>query len=361
MSVERAPSIQRPGVVACANCGAPCEPFEEYGLEVAEEEVTFVAHRCPACYREYVNAPEILREDTDLVHSWDPNASPLGTYRRLVNLTSRDREFRHHAGDNVAGTLLWYLLEEDLADVVFLAHQSVTETPVMAFTKRDLFEAGQIRMGAGRAIVTGGGLRTNLLTLTQLKNFATTDRGLHPRVAVMGRPCQIYTVRKLRWDRFLPSYDLVFALGTFCYGNFAPARSGGERLRALLGFEPSAIRQVRFLGEGLEFTASDGRTRVVGQDDVAGLVNANCLQCYDFSVSFSDVSVGHVGGEELFECALIRTDAGERAVDAAVAAGFLAPAIQLYGKVDASEEETRASAFLNAMVEIKRELTRRIR
>ncbi|MGQ0796983.1 MAG: hypothetical protein ACT4OI_03845 [Methanobacteriota archaeon] len=122
MSTGEAPSLEVRGRVTCANCGATCEPFEEYGLDVAEEEVTFVAHRCPSCYSESVNAPEILREDAELFRSWRPTASPLGGYRRLATLTSRDREFRYRAGDKVAGTLLWYLLDEDLADVVFLAY-----------------------------------------------------------------------------------------------------------------------------------------------------------------------------------------------------------------------------------------------
>src|SRR3972149_4294197 len=219
------------GENACVACGSTVEPTEEYGLDIAGREVTFVATRCPSCANEYVNAPEILRPDKELMEAYRPSASALGSFRRVLTLTSRDRELRHRVGDKVAGTLLWYLLEEDMADVVFLAHLSVTEEPVMAFKKKDLFEAWQIRMGAGRAITTGGGLRANLATLTEL-----------------------------------------------------------------LGFDPSEIRQVRFLGDEMEFVSGRGVTRKVPQGNIAGLVNANCLQCYDFSVKFSDISVGHIGG-----------------------------------------------------------------
>jgi len=345
----------------CARCGGRCEPTEDYSLEVAGEEVVFQAARCTACGNESMNAPRIFRSDRDLYGIAPPDDGPLGTYRAVMALASRDGEFHRHPGDKVAGTLLWYLLEEDLADAVFLAHQSVGPEPVVAFTKRDLLDAGQIRMGAGRAIVTGGGLRANLLTLDQMRAFAEADRGLHPRIAVMGRPCQIYTVRKLLWDRFLPGYELAFSLGTFCYGNFAPARSGGRRLRALLGFDPSEIRHVRFLGEQLEFGSSGGERRAVGLGDVSGLVNANCLQCYDFSVMFSDVSVGHVGGDELFEAALVRTELGETMVAQAIGAGLLAPSAQLYGTSAVRDDERRALSFLSAMVDIKRELTRSVR
>ncbi len=347
--------------VTCANCGTPCERIDEYALDIAGEEVSFYADRCPGCGSEFVNAPKILRPDAEMIKEFQPEKSPLGSYNRVLNLSSRDRELRQRPGYRVAGTLLWYLLEEDIADVVFLAHQSVTDEPVMAYTKKDLYRAWQLRMGAGRAVVTGNGLRANLLTLTQLKRFAEADGGLHPRIAVMGRPCQVYTMRKLLWDKFAPGYELVFGMGTFCYGNFSPGAWGGQKLREILGFDPADIRQVGYVGEQLEFTPAEGEPKTVGQDDVAGLVNANCLQCYDFTARFSDVSVGHVGSEELFEAVIVRTEKGGVVVDQAIRDGFLAASTQLYGKADVTEEEQRTLAYLNAMVGIKKELTGKLR
>lgn len=354
-------SAETGAVVACVHCGKPCERIDEYALDIAGREVLFYADRCPNCRNEYVNAPEILKTDKELLGAFQPDASDLGTYRRVLNLSSRDREFRRHPGYKVAGTLLWYLLEEDMADVVLLAHQGVTEEPVMAFTKRDLYDAWQLRMGLGRAVVTGYNFRANLMTLAQLQRFAEVDRGLHPRIAVMGRPCQVYTLRKLHWDRFVPGYEMVFGLGTFCYGNYAPGAWGGEKLRTLLGFDPLDIRHIRYVGEELVFTPSQGEAKRVAQEDVAGLVNANCLQCYDFTAKFSDISVGSLGGDEPFEAVLLRTEGGEMVVGQAVHDGFLATSGQLYGKVDVAEEEQRTLAYLNAMVGIKRELTGRLR
>jgi len=345
----------------CPNCQGPLTRLEEYALDIAGQEILFVADRCAGCGNEYVNAPEVLRPDQELLGRFQPGASPLGTHREIVNLASRDRDFRARSGPKVASTLLGYLLQEDLADVVFLAHQGVSEEPVAVFAKKDLVDAAEIRMGAGRAVFTGSGLRANLLTLTQLKRFAEADGGLHSRIAVMGRPCQIYTVRKLLWDRFMPGYELAFALGTFCYGNFAPAAWGGKRLRELLGFDPVEIRHVEYVGEELRFTSSTGQSKRVGQEDVAGLVNANCLQCYDFTVSFSDVTVGHVGPDEVFETAIVRTELGGRILDQAIRDGFFATSAQLYGRAELVREEERTVGFLGAMVDIKRELTRKLR
>jgi len=362
MSSRKNPPIgAKPAAAVCVQCGAATEPMEEYGLDIGGREIMFYATRCPACHNEYVNGPEILRPDSELMDAFQPQASPLGMFRRIALVASKDSEFRRHVGHKVAGTLLWYLLQEDVADAVFLAHHSVTEDPVIAFKKKDLFDAWQIRMGPGRAIATGGGLRANLLTLSQLRKFVEADRGLHPRIAVMGRPCQIYTMRKLLWDAFAPGYELAFALGIFCYGNFAPAGWGSRKLAEVLGFDASEIRDVRFLGDVLEFVSVRGVSKKVPQEEVAGLVNANCLQCYDFSVRFSDVSVGSVDPEDMFEAALVRTEKGDQVLDQAINGGFLAPSSQLYGKSDAEEEARRAEKFLNAMVDVKSKLTRKLR
>ncbi len=353
--------LDSPDLPTCANCGGALERVEENAIDIAGEEVTFYADRCKSCLNEFVNAPEILRPDDELISNFRPTAGPLGSYRRIMALASRDRDFRLFAGPKVAATVLAHLLEKDLADVVLLAHQGVTEEPVVAFTKADLYRAGDIRMGPGRAVFTGSGLRANLLTLAQLRRFAETDHGLNPRIAVMGRPCQNYTVRKLDWDRFLPGYELAFALGTYCYGNFAPAAGGSRRLRELLGFDPSEIRQVEFVGEELRFTSVGGLQCRVGQDSVAGLVNPNCLQCYDFSASFSDLSVGRVGPDEMFETAVVRTDRGEQIVDQAIRDRVLMTSAEVYGQPDLVVDERRAKIFLEAMVDIKKQLTRNLR
>jgi len=348
-------------IATCANCGGPLERLEEYALDIAGEGILFYADRCTSCRSEYVNAPEILRPDEELLAVFRPGAGPLGSYRRVMTLASRDPDFRHQLRPRVAAALLGHLLQKDLADVVFVAQQGVSEEPVVAFTKADLFRAGEIRMGPGRSVFTGSGLRANLLTLAQLKRFVETDRGLNPRIAVMGRPCQIYTMRKLRWDRFAPVYELVFALGTYCYGNFSPAAWGGRKLRGLIGFDPVEIRQVEFVGDELRFTSAGGTQSKVGQDDVAGLVNPNCLQCYDFAANFSDMTVGLAGPDELFETAVIRTDRGAQIVDEAIRDSVLTTVGQYYGGTSLQADERRIERYLEAMVEIKRGLTQKLR
>lgn len=144
-------------VATCANCGGPLERVEEYALDIAGEDVLFYADGCTSCRSEYVNAPDVLRPDEELLALFRPGAGPLGSYRKIMTLGSRDPDLRHQLRPRVAAALLGHLLQEDLADVVLLAHQGVSEEPVVAFTKADLFRAGEIRMGPGRSVFTGAG------------------------------------------------------------------------------------------------------------------------------------------------------------------------------------------------------------
>ena len=90
-------------------------------------------------------------------------------------------------------------------------------------------------------------------------------------------------------------------------------------------------------------------------------VNANCLQCYDFSVRSSDVSVGNVGAEGFFEAAVLRTDLGERAFDGAVRDGYLVTSDVVYGTQGAAAEEKQVVMFLATMADVKRQLTQKLR
>lgn len=109
-----------PDIPTCATCGGALERIEENTIDIAGEEVTFYADRCTSCLNEFVNAPEILQPDEELISNFRPTAGPLGSYRRITTLASRDRDFRLFAGPKVAAAILAYLLEKDLADVVLL-------------------------------------------------------------------------------------------------------------------------------------------------------------------------------------------------------------------------------------------------
>ncbi len=76
---------------------------------------------------------------------------------------------------------------------------------------------------------------------------------------------------------------------------------------------------------------------------------------------FSDLSVGRVGPDEMFETTVVRTDRGEQIVDQATRDGFLMTSAEIYGQPEFVVEERRAKILLEAMVEIKKQLTRNLR
>lgn len=346
---------------SCMRCGHRMSVVEETPLDVAGEDVVLVRERCTNCEWEAISAPSILRSDHDLVPAFEPGKTPIGRYRRVVTALSREPGFRDLASDQVAGTLLWYALGTDRADVVIKAHQGYHDEPAVALTKEELFDVWQAPPGRGhRTVTTTDTLRVNLQTVDQLRRFAETDNGAHPRIALVGRPCQLYTVRKLRWDEFLPGYELALGLGMFCFGNFATAHYAGRELTRILGFDPSQIVSVRY-GDDFEFLSNSGQIKRARLSDVAGFVSPNCLQCTDFSASFSDLSIGRVGGEWGFEAVVLRTPRGEELFEAAVRDGCVVTSEAVYdGRGHTEDEETRIVRLLTAMVELKKEITRQI-
>jgi len=63
----------------------------------------------------------------------------------------------------------------------------------------------------------------------------------------------------------------------------------------------------------------------------------------------------------MFETTVVRTDRGEQIVDQATRDGFLMTSAEIYGQPEFVVEERRAKILLEAMVEIKKQLTRNLR
>src|SRR3990172_11418598 len=100
------PALDAPTVGACPACGTALERLEDYALDIAGQEVIFHADRCPSCANEYVNAPEILRPDSELLSEYRPNASPPGSRRRIVNMSSRHPDLPNTPRPTIPHTLL---------------------------------------------------------------------------------------------------------------------------------------------------------------------------------------------------------------------------------------------------------------
>jgi coenzyme F420 hydrogenase subunit beta len=116
-------------------------------------------------------------------------------------------------------------------------------------------------------------------TLYGLKEIRNLDLA---RIAVVGTPCQIHTIRKMQVLGVLPSHVVKFMIGLFCMENFS--------------FDELARQK---------------------------LEKDTCLACTDFANDFADISVGGLGSPEGYTTTMLRTNIGMKRYKEAVELGYI--------------------------------------
>lgn len=152
----------------------------------------------------------------------------------------------------------------------------------------------------------------------------------------IGKPCDVAAVAKLRATRPALDRNLGLVLSFFCAGT--PNTSATLGLAASLGFDrPDEITRLSYRGDGWpgRFRVTDraGREASLSYEESWGALAARhrqlrCQLCPDGLGEFSDVTGGDgwhrkQEGSDGVSVILARTDLGRRAVEGAIADGYL--------------------------------------
>jgi len=333
--------------LVCRRCQATCDLVYDYDLELESGAYPVRWFRCPRCREEYLVASELLRpeEPQDLAEA------PLGPHRFVALAHATVGEPGDESGGRSMGALVATALEEDFVDAVFLPDFG-TDRTVRVITEPE--EAEGLRRSwatAWRSIAVNANLVANLDVLIELERFARQDGGAHPRVAVVGRPCHVYSARRANLERLAPGYTVPITIGLFCYGNVAPSGSLALRFERITGVHPAQIRGMTAQDGNVRVVSADRKTVNVPLEEFASFLHKSCLKCVEFTVPWADVSLGESPRFEGFDVVLARTAAGEALLHRALDTGRLRAWTPAW--VSGGEEIAR---ILTDLTELKREL-----
>jgi coenzyme F420 hydrogenase subunit beta len=149
------------------------------------------------------------------------------------------------------------------------------------------------------------------------------------RVAMVGTPCQIRTVRKMQCLGVLPAHVILYTIGLFCMENFVFDASGRakleDRMQAKLG-QPVRFEDIQKLNikEDVIISLNQGPTLHMPFDEMEDMARPACLACTDFSNDYADLSAGGLGSPAGYTTVLIRTPKGSRVYGEALRQGYMA-------------------------------------
>lgn len=291
----------------CGACSGLCpylRPFQ--GRIAVLDPCPVIQGRCYAfCPRNSLDMDTISQSLFGIAY----DGSPLGTVRRVLMARSRDQEILEHAQyGGVVTTLVSLALQEGLVEGAVLT-RSYMGVPkgVVATSRQEVLQCSG----------------SNYLAAPTLEalNRLPYNGG---RVAVVGTPCQMLALGKIRLSPLAQRSNIgkvALTIGLFCtwalsykFLEFLSGVASPERVRKTDVPPPPA--------RVFEVHTEDGVVPLP-LDDVRKYIPQACTLCADMTAEMADLSVGSAEGVPGWNTVLVRTPHGEALVERAMALGLL--------------------------------------
>ncbi len=308
----------------CGGCASFCSADEMNALEfdrtdgprlVAEENCV----KCGICY---LICPQIKALDGEVREKFGWQR-PIGIYRVITSARTTERKVSEVCTDGgVVTSVLRYALKKRLIQGVLVSRRvgPFGRQPFLATEPDELIEAAGTHFDEVRHLDQfGKDYSTYCPTIQEIKKIGQ----LHlDRIALVGTPCQIYTIRKMQALNIVPADSIVFTVGLFCMENFSFDTKAVKALEKKLGMKLGDIAKLN-IKDDVILTTTSGQVHHVPFEAVDEVARPACMACPDFANDFADISVGGLGSPDGYTTTVIRTGIGQKFYNGARHDGLL--------------------------------------
>jgi coenzyme F420 hydrogenase subunit beta len=308
----------------CGGCVAFCSADNLGALEVGPDGTPRFTdeEKCLKCGICYMICPNIhdLDEELKKKTKWEP---PIGPIKDLVSAQTTNPTVGEGCTDGgVVTSLLLYLLDNHMIDGALVSRSDgpFHRGPMLATSGEEIVSASGSHYDESFSMIElGSQYSTYSPAMQELK---TLRKGLVDRVAMVGTPCQIHTVRKMQVLGIIPSDVIKYCFGLFCMENFSFNDIQLRHLEKKYGFELTQVSKVN-VKEDFFIYLKNGRMIHIPFEEIDTIARPACLVCPDFSAEYSDISFGGLGSPEGYTSVLIRSEKGKMVYRGALAAGYI--------------------------------------
>jgi coenzyme F420 hydrogenase subunit beta len=268
---------------------------------------------CGLCYTICPETHELEDELRDKFY-WD---LPIGPVIETFSAQSRDAAVLEKASDGgVITSLLLDLLDSGSIDGAIVSRPTgpFTREPYLATSKQEILDA------AGFTLKISHGMQLfsqryspDAISVKELRPLM--QKKLH-RVALVGTPGQIKSVRKMEHLNLVPADSIKYYFGIFCYGNFNIGSQERSYMERMGGFRWEDIHKLNLKGE-LLIHLKDGRKVRFSLQDLEFMKSYACRFCPDLTAEFADISFGSLGADLGWTTVITRTLKGHSVVNQA--------------------------------------------
>lgn len=307
--------VQKPGLChRCGGCVTFCTAVNYGALKIdAEGKPCYdEIEKCIECGLCYAICPEIdeLEEETRRRANW---SEPMGRVIETSVARTTNAEILSKATDGgVVTSLLAHLFDRGRIDGAIVTRQTgpFQRAPFLATTLEEIISA------AGFFFDTSHGMQQfseHYMTYSSIEEFdPMVKKGLN-RVALVGTPCQINSVRRMQALGLLPADTIKLCLGLFCSGNFVFGETERFKLSKIGEFSWDEVRKIN-IKDALMIHLKSGEIKTIELNDLFAIRRYACQFCNDYSAEMADISFGGIGAEEGWTTVISRTPLGRAAL-----------------------------------------------
>ncbi len=315
--------------IQCGGCVSFCNSIENKVIDFKDSNsppVFFNEDKCLECGICYLICPQthLLEDDLNAVHNFsDFSSMPLGFVDAIYSCQATEDDFLIHGTDGgVVNSVLNFLIEKEIIDGAIVAKTTAPflRESTIARTKVDLIEASGVSLDFSPQLGEIQKFHTYTSSLPKLKQYKFR------KLAVVGTPCQIYTIRCMQNLGIIPSGNIEICIGLFCYENFY---FDGEKMRQFetdFNIKFDDVEKINIKEDliiKLKDKDSGQRTVHVPFDKLNAYMRPACNSCVDFTNIYADISFGGLGSPDKFTTVITRTKMGSEIISKALRAGAI--------------------------------------
>ena len=304
--------VQKPGLChRCGGCVTFCTAINYGALELDETGKPRFKdeERCIECGLCYLICPEIheLDEEQKRLVSW---SAPMGRVLETAIARTKDTSIREKATDGgVVTAMLAHLFDKGFINAAIVTRPAglLFREPWLAQSREDIIESAGFHFDTSHGVTHfGNQYSTYAASIHELGPLARKGRR---RVAFVGTPCQIKTVRRMETLGIVPADSIQYHFGLFCTGNFSFDAEERAKLEQLGRFKLDDVSRIN-VKEELMIWLKNGDRRNIPLDQLDFMKRYACRFCDDYAAEYADVSFGGIGAMDGWTTVITRSPLG---------------------------------------------------
>ncbi|TXT58554.1 MAG: Coenzyme F420 hydrogenase subunit beta [Promethearchaeota archaeon] len=313
----------------CGGCVSFCSAadFDIIAFKTPHSPPDYIhKEKCLECGICYYICPQthILNEELTKEYGFlNYSSMPIGHYCDIYSCQATDVDFLKHGTDGgVVNSILFYLIEQKLIDgsIVSKAEVPFAREAFFADSKEGLLKASGTQLYMAPHLQEIEKFSTYTHTISELNHYK------FKKLAIVGTPCQIYTIRCMQHLGVTPSENVEFCMGLLCYENFFFDKTESKKFQEEFNISFEEIDKLNIKEDViLTLKLNNGSYKRISLpfNHLNDYVRQACKACTDFSNIYADISFGGLASPQNYTTVITRTKKGEEIFQNALRAGII--------------------------------------